>query len=375
MNLFTLSENKYDQFESKNTQDIKERDHEKILRKMNKKQLVSVCKTLRLSGYSRLKKTDLIHFITRNKPFNTPTDMNSFDVSDIELFYIRSPRHKNDEYNKKRENILCAIGNHQIPSSYLSDTIYKEKWDSIIHNFNKCISELYDGDGMYDFIQVLKKAGRHYNFDFSISFLLGGECLQVKSIEFKYGKSIFKYPQFLSLYITNSKSNFVTKSFIDFWYDNYLDEYLSYIDQLSKPCLPEYKRMINDTVGNHTFIHELKKTMELRNRHDKLRMDTVVNQCISDFIMDVDFDIHKLQSIFNVQNDKIFVCCSDGEFTTQTLSNYLNLSNVSITRKHNCIVITNRDPGYSCKIKLLLRWKNGKGVAGPAWQIGVSRTG
>lgn len=78
-----------------------------------------------------------------------------------------------------------------------------------------------------------------------------------------------------------------------------------------------------------------------------------------------------IQSKLLKQSDKIFLFCKDGEFRHSTLSiDSLTLDNSNMYIKNtNTVVIPTMDNRF--KIEALLRWKNYKGCAGPAWQIAL----
>jgi len=298
---------------------------------------------------------------------------NEYTPTSIDIFYTRCNRGENDKYNKLREEIVCDIVNNDIPIIYYEDVTFGSRWNNLTRNLISSIGVI---SGEYDTISMKIMGGRNYNYDFMLS-VTNNNVITGKKIEFKYAKSIFKYPQFLSLYITNPKSKFINNSFIDFWYNNYMDDFIEYANRFSditvtKPRLINYKKMINDTQKKTNYMRNIKMVVSSLDPHEKLLMNRVVNSAIEHFVRVeyVNLNIEKLRTVFDNQKNKVFLCCWDGKFTTNSISSYLELNNIAISHTSNSIIIKNIDNGS--KIKLLLRWKNGKGCAGPAWQIGIS---
>lgn len=297
-----------------------------------------------------------------------------YTVYDIRYFYETSQKKDNDRINKLRELILVDIINDNIPKHYFNDI----KWRQLKINFQETIYKLCDQK--FDEVTLTQMAGRLHNYDFIATFYKNSRQIYSEKIEFKYTTNIFNYPQFLSLYITSIKNNFINDNFIELWYNKYLDDFLAIASECSnnphllhKPTIRIYTRMINDTNGKTPFMKELKYVLKNMDRHCKMLSDRIVNSAISDYINTTTntIQLDKLQDLFNHQQDKVFICCQKGVFTANSISKYLNLSNTSISHNHNTIIIKNKQ--FNTNIKILLRWKNDKGRAGPAWQIGINK--
>ena len=91
-------------------------------------------------------------------------------------------------------------------------------------------------------------------------------------------------------------------------------------------------------------------------------------ECIKKFIDTVELDIEKLtQYLISTQNKKNYILYKNTEFNIQT-SNTDDYIIVSFTKnpeksRYEALTKTNK------KIHILLRWKNGNGIAYPAFQI------
>ena len=91
-------------------------------------------------------------------------------------------------------------------------------------------------------------------------------------------------------------------------------------------------------------------------------------ECIKKFIENSDLDINKLnQYLINSQNNKIYLLYKDGKFNLDTsdIHNYSILSYLKNPERARYEAITKSGK----KINILLRWKNGNGIAYPAFQI------
>lgn len=302
----------------------------------------------------------------RNSSEGIPRQKTTYTIppQDIRLFFHRSVRTANDRTNKIREDILCNILDKDFLKQY-SDTKFYEDWLLVYRNFLKSVSILYHG--LYDKIYVSKKAGRGYNYDFEISFLYGGKTVYKGKLEFKYGTSLFNYPQFISIY-TESSKKMIHESFAEFWYKNFIDEYIQVGNLPRKPRIETYMRLINNTSYCHPFFQKTRGVLK-KNNNISSCMKQVANKAIKMYIQKYanNLDMSSLQNIFLSQKNKIFIFCNNGEFSIESLDDYLDLSGASISTTHNSIHVKTEKTIF----KLLLRWKNYKGCCGPAWQISI----
>lgn len=114
----------------------------------------------------------------------------------------------------------------------------------------------------------------------------------------------------------------------------------------------------------HPFFQQLKE----REHVSKQEKHKVVNDAIRDFLQPIHVPVEYLQQRFAEQQDKHFFLWNkkmtvDG-FREQDVRN-LRFHSVS----KNCILITSDGATF----RLLLRWRNHKGILNPAWQISVKR--
>jgi len=283
------------------------------------------------------------------------------EIQDIEWFYKKCNRSQNDYINKIRENVINNILN--IPSEFSGNP----KWKYITVNLIQKIKEMYkDKTGqeldISNTFTISAKAGRGNRHDFVVTF---SDETEIK-LEFKYGTNIYKYPQFLSIYLT-TLPDIIDRDFIKYWYDNWLQEYTESLE-IKTPIPPyeEYKKNINNTNYSHPFFNEIYNA--IKNLTTKHKYNAIHKQAIKEYLaLENKINMEILQKELHSQKEKYFLFCNNGEFTYEKISDHMTLKEHCKCTKNN--IIFNTTSGK--KIKCLLRWKNRNGCAGPAWQISL----
>ena len=281
-------------------------------------------------------------------------DINAFNVS---------PKKTNDINNKKRESIIGCIVNNTDLNEYYK---FSRRWNNIrIAVFNYINNDL----NINNKINLIHRAGRKFNYDFEIS----DEASKFK-IELKFNvDNINKAPQFVSPY---NPSKYMSRSYEEFYYDNYLPLLTSSRDDLIVPNKNIYLREINSTspvcMIDHKNVYDkgCKKSSKYTGNIKDIEFYKLANklsrESIISFISNTKLNIEKLNEyLSNTQNNKIYMLYKKGKFYKQII----NMDKYKITsytiNKNKFIAKTCE--GYS--IKILLRWKNGNGIAFPAFQI------
>ena len=272
--------------------------------------------------------------------------------STILVFFNPSVRATNDATNKLRELILESI----MTSPHLEDKDYGERWRQVRDSWSTAIRGTTTVP--YDRFVVTLKGGRRHNHDFVIDFYQDSKRVDSKQIEFKFGKNMKTLPQFLSMY---SHFNMFPNTYAVFYYEHYLDKYLNYIG-IEKPPIEEYLEHVYKTEYTHPFFATLK---EREVEHKKAKAE-IVNESIQNYLHSNATQIilpvlyEKIQS----SQQKTFLLWDESQFTSHKLS-FEPLQYKGYTK--NTILLTSGV--YT--LKLLLRWKNHKGILGPAWQIKI----
>ena len=299
---------------------------------------------------------------TYNKEQITPESISAFDLATKSL---------NDKNNKTRENIIGAIINGKVPVEFYEIPRWLQLKTSI-HNY---ITEL--DKNPFDKIECKHKGGRKFNFDFNIIFYsndLGTES-RVYNIELKFNASaIDEAPQFVS---PMKPSQYLSTSYEDYYYTNYLPR-LSTSGNLSTPSKETYMAQIHTNKPKciKDFQEIYYKGCEASSKFTKNEEDIkfyelakqLSSESISTFIAQTDLNIGLLSEYLHTsQQGKIYMLYSDGKFTKQyaNLTDYMIVSVVKNPQKfrYECLSANGK------KITVLLRWKNGNGIAFPAFQI------
>ena len=299
---------------------------------------------------------------TYNKEQITIDSISAFDLSAKGL---------NDKNNKTRENIIGSIINSKVPVEFYEIPRWLQLKTSI-HNY---ITEL--DKNPFDKIDCKHKGGRKFNFDFNIIFYsddLGTEP-RVYNIELKFNASaIDEAPQFVS---PMKPSQYLSSSYEDYYYTNYLPR-LSTMSNLSTPSKETYMAQIHTNKPKciKDFQEIDYKGCEASSKFTKNEEDIkfyelakqLSSESISTFIAQTDLNIGLLSEYLHTsQQGKIYMLYSDGKFTKQyaNLADYMIVSVVKNPQKfrYECLSANGK------KINVLLRWKNGNGIAFPAFQI------
>lgn len=281
----------------------------------------------------------------------------------------RSGRNKNDENNKLREAIIGAIINKCVPGAY-----YKtQHWNRLKQAVEGFLQELSSG---YSMVKCINTAGRGHNYDFLLTFTANDETTREYKVEFKFNASkISDVPQFIQL---TKPSEYLSASYEEFFYDNYFptivnaaqfttlqlpsrEEWLKQVQRDKPLCMLPYKEKYK---SNSQFSEMCKK---------------VSAESIRAFITEQDLNIDKLtKRLLETQSGKTYML-----FKPQSITKSMNTGPTihleQLTADDFTIVSCKKNPErsrYDCimlsgkKMNVLLRWKNGNGIANPALQIG-----
>lgn len=303
-------------------------------------------------------------------------DINYFKIADVDLFFKKGNKQDNDKENSIRENILSKL--HLLPEEYINHKSYGTKWNLLKTKWLHTLNELYKDP--YDKIIVNKMAGRKYNYDFNVVYVLQNKVnninhsssmiKNVKKVEFKYnGKSIDKLPQFLQL---TENYGFIEKSYSEFYYNNYLQKHIELIDGLELLDKDTYLKLVKGTNYNtNPFFMSLKRAED--NQTIKKQINIIVNNSIKEYLEAYGSTIN-IHNVYNTlktsQSDKVFILWNNNEFYIDKLDISSNIVYKNI-KNSNTIVLEDLDNNQ--EYHLLLRWKNHKGVLNPAWQISLKK--
>jgi hypothetical protein len=278
-------------------------------------------------------------------------------------------RSNNDKHNKIREDIIKSMP--YIDEDYFNDLEHGASWLALKTSFDQKMREICPSYSSY---KIQHKAGRNFNYDFGGSFFdSDNNLIKTVKLEFKYNATtIDEAPQFVS---PMKPSQYLSQSFEEYYYLNYLIPLFNKFN-LTVPELETYLKQVH---GNKPkcleeaqllYYQGCKQSSKYTGTENALAFYTACNesssQCITDFISETDLDVEKLnQYLLQSQDEKIYLLYKNGEFHLQ-FSNPDDYIIQSYEKQSNRYLATSTSGKI---IKILLRWKNGNGIAYPAFQI------
>lgn len=291
-------------------------------------------------------------------------------VSDITTFFSTSTRNKNDSTNKVRENVLKIICNP--PKEYFDNAEFGNSWRIVYQAWNDSIKKIAEETSVpiYNFTQVKAKGGRKFNYDVDVMYYYGTTLVANRKVEFKNGGyNISDLPQFLSLQV---KIGLFNETYDKFWYENFIDKYIACDTCITetKPSLQDYLKNVTSTKYTITPFFAQLKAREPFFQEEK---NAVVNASIADYLTKhgKELDIKSFsEKVKSTQTDKIYLLWCNGRFCIDKLTEpeMSDMTYHSI-KNGNVLEVKSRNTIY----RMLLRWRNHKGILNPAWQISMKR--
>ncbi len=290
----------------------------------------------------------------------------------IQAFYTSSVRGANDANNAVRENVLAMLLT-PAADEHILDAEHGERWAVLRRGWRGALGLTEE-----EATPIVKKmAGRKYNYDFAVS---SGET--VMKVEFKCGTGVAglaDLPQILSLsgnfdiWRSGTDVPLYAEHFYKVWLPIYLeadggdDELRS-----SLPELDKYMKLVHQSnYDRHPFFRRLYDREEV----NKAEKATIVDQSISSYLLLAagELDLDKLTAkLVESQSGKRFVMWDSRahKFNHAEISeDDLRLVEMVEITKNSIVIAAASGQRY----KMLLRWKNHKGILLPAWQIAFSR--
>lgn len=296
-----------------------------------------------------------------NKETITPESIIAFNPSSKGL---------NDAHNKTRENIVGAIINNKIPETYYEIP----EWGALEISIITYLQQL-DTSRKYTRAVCSHKGGRKFNFDFGIKVYYEDGTSTDYNIELKFNAStIDETPQFVS---PMKPSQYMSNVYEDYYYDNYLTQlalssgleipthetYMKQIHTNNPKCMKPYQELYymgckqsSQYTGDQAHIKFYETAKKLS------------HESITSFIEKTELNIEALSEyLLTSQNNKIYMLYSGTQFIVQR-PNMDDYQLASVTKnpeknRYDCVSKT------GVKLNVLLRWKNGNGIAFPAFQI------
>jgi hypothetical protein len=301
-----------------------------------------------------------LHPFTYNNEIINDKSINAFNLSERKL---------NDKNNKTRENIISAIINNKIPENYY----ILNKWYYLKKKIFNYLKTLYNMP--YINVECINKAGRGHNYDFLIKLFYEDGSFLDFMIELKFNVStVDNAPQFVS---PMKPSQYMNNSYEEYYFDNYLEK-LSGMTQLKMPTKEDYLKKIHSTKPKcmkkyqELYYNGCDKSSKYTNKENDINFYKLAkelsSESIKSFITNTELNIDLLSNyLYNTQKNKIYMLYSNNKFILQKI----NIDDYKIDKvvknpnkyRYECVSITGKI------INILLRWKNGNGIAFPAFQI------
>jgi len=295
-----------------------------------------------------------------------PCDINYF-TGDAE----NNGRSSNDNNNKIRENIIYCMPH--IDDDYFNDPVHGNEWLKLKTDFDNKIKLICP---VYHSYTIKHKAGRGHNYDYLISFFdVDKQKIAEEKLEFKFNAScIDEAPQFVS---PMKPSQYLGNPFEEYYYDNYL---VSLLQEFGLP-IPERELYLKSIHNNKPkcmeeaqllYYQGCKQSSKFTDTEQAINFYQKCNEssreCIKNFINVTELDAEKLtQYLITSQDKKNYLLYKNNEFHIQS-SNSDDYTIVSYTKnaersRYEAVTKNGKT------IHILLRWKNGNGIAYPAFQI------
>lgn len=295
----------------------------------------------------------------------------------ILYFNITSSRSTNDISNKNREVIISSIINNDIDDKYY---LYSRLWRNLKKEIDMFIKRVLEKNNIIIRSSIhykcIIKGGRKYKYDFDLVIFDNSNIVTTIFIEFKYNSiNIKNTPQFVS---PMNPSNYLSSSYEEYFYYNYLDEIYNLIG-LIKPPINEYLKEVSKSEPNNINMKKCQikyyagcsRSSKFTNNNDDIlfykKCKEISKQSIYEFIKITKLNTIKLQEyLTNTQKNKVYML-----FYNKKIYNETNM----IDFKIKYIISSPKKSSYICitksnyKIKILMRWKNGNGIQFPAFQI------
>lgn len=290
----------------------------------------------------------------------------------LKFIEAQTSKSNNDSDNKIRENIITNM--NYIDNDYFNDITYGQMWFELKEKFNEAMKKICP---IYFSYKIKHKAGRKNNYDYEIIFLDEVQK-QIKKIklEFKYNASTLEdTPQFVS---PMKPSQYLYDSFEEYYYDNYLVTLFNKFE-LEIPEKSVYLKTIHTNSPTCVQLAQLlyyqgcKQSSKYTEQEKAIAFYQEANisskNCIKNFIENNNLNIEKLSEYLSKsQKEKIYLLYKDQSFFIESSNNEDDFIIESYTKnpdkfRYEAITKSNKN------LHILLRWKNGNGIAYPAFQI------
>ena len=300
--------------------------------------------------------------------------------------HAAADRVQNDKNNKMRETIIGAIINDCVPAAYYRTERWRALKTAVDGFLHECAGDRYSR------AECIHAAGRGHNYDFTVQFFTHDNTgvtttttTTTTNVEFKFNAAkVSDAPQFVS---PMKPSQYLSASYEEYFYDKYLMIISAAGASSAIPNRADWLKQIHNNAP--VCVKELQdkyyagcaNSSQFTNAADDIAFyelcKKVSTESIRAFISEHDLDIVKLaQYLRDSQDGKTYMLFQPASAASAGSGPVITLQRVD-PADYN-IVSCVKNPAksrYECetqsgkKINVLLRWKNGNGIAFPAFQI------
>ncbi len=292
----------------------------------------------------------------------------------INVFYSIGKRADNDKNNKMRECIIGSIINKCIPEIYFTTIKWKLLHDCVFQYLN-----ILHNNQPYLSVECFHTAGRSHTFDLLIVFTDIEQNNNEYIIEFKYNAtSISSTPQFVS---PMKPSQYLSASYEEYFYDNYLVPFLEkcglsipdkcvWLKEIHRPHPECVKHLKNKYDSGHknkqfaddiSFYHECKKTAK-DSIYSFIQNYDLCTDTLSDYFIKTQKNKNYMLYKLSIQNGIMIPTITLESMEPGDYKIVECIKNPELSR-YECKTQTGG------KLNILLRWRNGNGIAFPAFQV------
>lgn len=299
--------------------------------------------------------------------------------------HAAADRGQNDKNNKMRETIIGAIINDCVPVAYYRTERWRALKTAVDGFLHECAGDRYSR------AECIHAAGRGHNYDFTVHFFTHDNTgvtttttTTTTNVEFKFNAAkVSDAPQFVS---PMKPSQYLSASYEEYFYDKYLMIISAAGASSTIPNRADWLKQIHNNAP--VCVKELQdkyyagcaNSSQFTNAADDIAFyelcKKVSTESIRAFISEHGLDIVKLtQYLRDSQDGKTYMLFQPASAAAGPAP-VITLQRVD-PADYN-IVSCVKNPAksrYECetqsgkKINVLLRWKNGNGIAFPAFQI------
>jgi hypothetical protein len=264
-----------------------------------------------------------------------------------------SGREKNDGLNTQREEFLGKL--YHLETSHPLQAAWRS-----------CIDSLCSVP--FDRVAVEQRGGRHYHYDFHVTYYQENAVVCQQRVEYKHNSSsVGSLPQFLSL----PEKAGLLPSYAYFYYTQYLPKYIACDPEFPVP-IPDFNTYIQKVRSTDYSCHPFFQALYDRESIAKEAKQQVVKESIRVFLHEHAnlLNVRLLRHLFvESQTDKVFVLWDLKEFHTERMTFGETFQLTGIHEKGHTLFVSDGHHTFH----LLLRWRNHMGILNPAWQISLGK--